>query len=124
DLAEGAPPMVLATNWMTYALKTKDASTKTHSLLRAYHWYQESLTSADDKTRTLIDIQLQDIAKMLPEEYRIGEITSELRKIDVPSGPVYGCVFSPDGKRFVATGYDGAIRVFNTKTGKEIRQLD
>src|SRR5205085_7234404 len=65
-----------------------------------------------------------DIVNLLPAEYRIGEIAVELKKIDVPYGPVYGCDFTPDAKRFVITGYDNALHLYNTKTGKAIRRLD
>jgi WD40 repeat protein len=108
----------LATNKMT------DAAMKTQALMRAYHWYQESLAGAADDQRVLIESKLQEITNLLPADYRIGEISTELKKVDVFSGPVYGCAFSPDGKRFIATGYDGALHVYNTKTYKEVRQLD
>lgn len=124
DLAEDTNPFLRATNWNTFALNTTDAAMKTQARLRAYHWYQESLNSATDKTRTEIEAKLQEIASLLPVEYRIGEITSELKKVDVFSGPVYGCAFSPDAKRFITTGYDGALRIYNTKTYKEVRQFE
>src|SRR5207249_4234728 len=61
---------------------------------------------------------------LLPADYRIGEINTELKKIDVPTGPVYGCAFSTDGKRILTTGYDGSLRLFNAKTYKQLRQFD
>jgi hypothetical protein len=116
---------VVALGWFMFASsKTTDASMKTQALLRAYHWYQENLSTAKDDQRMLIESKLLEISSLLPAEYRIGEITSELKKIDVFSGPVYGCAFTPDGKRFIATGYDGALRIYNAKTYKEVRQLD
>src|SRR6202043_3635704 len=106
-------------------IASKDASVdpamRTQVLLHAYQWFQESLESANDKTRAKIDATLLEIAKMLPAEYRSGEITTELKKIDVPSGPVYGGAFSPNGRRVLITAYDGALRLFNTKTGNESR---
>lgn len=115
----------VALGWFTFANdKATDAAMKTQALLRAYHWYQENLSTAKDDQRMLIESKLQEISDMLPVEYRIGQITSELKKIDAPSGPVYGCAISPDGKRFLITGYDGALRLYNTKTFKEVRQLD
>jgi WD40 repeat protein len=116
---------VVALGWYNFASnKTLDPAMRTQALLRSYHWYQENLAEADDKERMLIDAKLQEIINLLPSEYRMGEITTELKKIDVPSGPVYGCDVAPDGKRFVITGYDGAVRVFNTRTAKEVSQLD
>ncbi len=120
-----APRRVVALGWYLFATdKTVDPAMRTHALLRAYHWYQENLVDASDKDRALIDGKLQEIIKLLPSEFRMGEITSELKKFDVPSGPVYGSAFAPDGRRFLSTGYDGALRLFSTKTGKELRRLD
>jgi hypothetical protein len=116
---------VVALGWFTFATSpTADEAMKTHALLRAYHWYQENLSNAGEEQRKLIESKLIQISELLPAEYRIGEISTELKKVDVFSGPVYGCAFSPDGKRFITTGYDGALRLFNTKTYKEARQLE
>ena len=120
---KGQNPRAIAQGWMTGESST-DPTFKNQALLRASHWYLESLQSATDKDRSEIDDKLQQIAKALPAEYRIGEITSELKKIDVPSGPVYAAAFAPDGKRFLITGYDNALHLFNTKTYKEVRQLE
>src|ERR1051325_2290207 len=121
DLAGPSVPgarRIVALGWFNFGTdKTTDPALKTHAPPRADHWYQENRVGADDKDRALIDGKLQDIIKLLPSEYRMGEITTELKKIDVPSGPVYGVAFAPDGKRFLTTGYDGSLHLFNTKTG-------
>jgi WD domain, G-beta repeat len=116
---------VVALGWYLFGTnQTTDPSMKTQALLRAYQWYQENLTGAGDDQRTMIEAKLLDISALLPADYRIGEISGELKKVDLHSGPVYGCAFSPDGKRFLTTGYDGNLHLFNTKSFKEIRQLD
>ncbi|MBI2804745.1 MAG: WD40 repeat domain-containing protein [Planctomycetes bacterium] len=116
---------VLALGWYLFGTGANtDAALKTQALLRAYHWYQENLAGADDKDRMLIESKLIEISNLLPAEYRIGEITTELKKIVVPTGPVYGCAFGPDGRRFIITGYDGNLHLFNTKTYKELKQYD
>lgn len=124
ERGETVTPIFLAKGWHIQGATLPDATMKTNALMRAYHWYQESLNGADDKTRAEVDLNLLDIAKKLPAEYRFGEITAELKKVDLPSGPVYGAAFSPDAKRFVTTGYDGVLRVFSTKTYKDIRTLE
>ncbi len=124
DLAGSDTPFTTAERWQRFAGDATDGTMKTNALLRAYHWYQESYPTADDKWKAVIDERIKEIADILPAEYRIGEIKSELKKIDMNSGPVYGCAFSPDGKRFIATGYDGTLRLFNAKTYKEIRTLE
>lgn len=124
ELGEKVQPLAQAKGWHVHGATLTDSTMRTNALLRAYHWYQESLSTADEKTRAEIDLNLLDIAKRLPVDYRIGDISAEIKKVDIFSGPVYGSAFSPDARRFVTTGYDGAIRVFNTKTFKEIRQLE
>jgi len=115
----------VALGWYLVATsKDSDPAMTTQALLRAFHWYQENLSDASDSERANIEGKLKDINNLLPAAYRIGEITSELKKIDVFSGPVYGCAFSPDGKRFLTSGYDNNLHLYNAKTFKEIRQLD
>ena len=124
DLSGSEVPFTTAERWQQFASKAEPGNMKTNALLRAYYWYQESYPSADDRWKPIIDERIKEIADALPAEYRIGEIKSELKKIDVPSGPVYGCAFSPDSKRFITTGYDGALHLFNARTYKELRTLD
>jgi hypothetical protein len=124
DDLQGARSRVIGLGWYEFAATSSEAAARTQAYLRAYHWLQESLNGASDPERREIDALLRDIADALPAEYRIGEIKSELKRVDSPSGPVYGCAFSPDGKRFITTGYDGALHLFNARTYKEIRQLD
>jgi WD40 repeat protein len=123
DLTESELPITMADDWHLLASRMTDEPMKTQALLRAYHWYQESYPTADEKWKAFIDERIKEISAILPAEYRIGEIKAELKKIDA-SGPVYGCAFSPDGKRFIATGYDGTLRLFNAKTYKEIRSFE
>jgi WD40 repeat protein len=116
---------IVALGWYQFATgEQTDPAMKTQALLRSFHWYQENLVDANDKERALIESKLQEISNMLPPEYRIGEITAELKKIDVNAGPVYGCAISPDGRRLLATGYNGNLVLFNAKTFKEQRQLE
>jgi WD40 repeat protein len=124
DDLQGANSRSIGLGWYRYAITSTDKAVKTQALLRAYHWFQESLNGASDVERSQIDALLREIADALPPEYRIGEIKSELKRVDLPSGPVYGCAFSPEGKRFITTGYDGALHLFNARTFKEFRQLD
>jgi WD40 repeat protein len=121
-IKKGAVPK-LASDWLEES-KSLDPALRTQALLRAEHWYLESLASAGDKTRADIDARLHEIAKLLPGAYRIGEIVSEWKKIDVPAGPVYGCSFTPDARRFICTGYDGTLLLYDTRTGKEIRRFE
>jgi hypothetical protein len=124
DLIETEHPVNKADHWHLYASRTTDKAMKTQALLRANHWYLESYPTANEKWKAFIDARVKEIAELLPPEYRSGEITTELKKVEFYSGPVYGCAFTPDARRFLATGYDGALRIFNTRTGKEVRQLD
>jgi WD40 repeat protein len=124
DLTDTDHPINKADSWDLYASRATDQTMKTQALLRAYYWYQESYATSNEKWKALSEKRLKEIAAILPAEYRIGEITTELKKIDIHSGPVYSSAFSPDGKRFITSGYDNHLHLFNAKTFKEIRQLD
>ncbi len=123
DLSEKISPLSKGDDLASFRHQDRRRRHENAKALRAYHWYQESYPTADDKAKTFIDKQVAEIAAILPAEYRIGEIKSELKKIDA-FGPVYGCSFSPDGKRFITTGYDNTLRLYSTQTFKEIRQLE
>jgi hypothetical protein len=112
----------VAMNWRAAADKLEPAF-QTQARLRAYYWFQQALVDANEKTRPLIDSKLKEIADVLPPEYRIGEISSELKKLDV-IGPVYGCAIAPDSRRFIVTGYDGSLRTYSAKTYKEVSALE
>lgn len=122
ELKEDPPALALGEAWLEYGLGA-EPSLKAQALLHAYSWFQESYPSAEEEQKPRIDNFMKRIAAALPPEYRIGEIRVELKKLDLP-GPVYGCAISGDGKRVLATGYDGAVRLINARTYKEIRTLD
>jgi WD40 repeat protein len=113
----------VAAAWAEYAKHSKDDRPRLQGLLHAYQLYLQALPFADDRLRATIDGELHAITSVLPPEYRAGEITTELRKIDSTSGPVYDAAFSPDGRKVLATGYDGSLRLYDTRTGKELRSL-
>jgi hypothetical protein len=95
-----------------------------NALMHAYQLYLQALADADVSGHDAIEARLQKLLQELPPEYRVGEITAELRKIDLPSGPVYDAALSPDGRRLIAAAYDGSLRLIDARTGKEQRRLD
>jgi hypothetical protein len=122
--AKGAAAMAeAASEWEGLAQKA-DELPRVQALLHAYQLYLEALPFVDGPQRTSIEGRLQAITKELPPEYRAGEITTELRKIDAPAGPVYAAAFSPDGRKIIAAAYDGSLRLWEARTGKELRRLD
>ncbi len=95
-------------------------------LLRSYHWYEQMLADngTSGKSSTQLESRMLDIMKRVPPEYRVGEITQELKRCDGQFGPVYAAVFSPDGRRILSGGADGSVRLWDAKTGKELKRLD
>jgi hypothetical protein len=126
DLAEprdAAAQRRLAESWHRFGLKQDGGPAAAHALLRAYHWYQQVLADADTD-RAGIEKQLDEINERLPAELRIGEIATEFRRCEGHSGPVYAAAFAPDGRKAVSAGADSALRLWDTRTGKELRRLD
>jgi hypothetical protein len=122
--AKGASAVAkAAAAWEDFAKHSKDDRPRIQGLLHAYQLYLQALPFADDRLRATIESELQAIGHVLPPEYRAGEITTELRKIDSPAGPVYDAAFSPDGGKAIVTGYDGSLRLYDIRTGKELRAL-
>jgi hypothetical protein len=112
-----------ASKWELLSTQEKELP-RIQALLHAYQLYLQALPDLDEKQRQAVENRLRVITETLPAEYRAGEITQELRKIDSLAGPVYGAAFSPDGRKVIATSYDGSLRLWDTRTGKELRRLD
>ena len=108
--------------WVKFAKGTKDAP-RIHALLHAYELCLKALPCVGEAERDALEARLAEINALLPSEYRAGEITTELKKIDL-QGPVYSAAFSPDGRKIVAAAYDGSLRILDSRTGKELRRLD
>jgi len=122
--------LYLASNWFGLAevelaevKELKDAA-RIQMLLRSYHWYQLALGTAPTKEIDDIERMMYRITANLPAEYKVGEITTEIRKCDGHSGPVYCAAFSPDGKKIISAGADGYLRLWDVRTGKELRHID
>jgi hypothetical protein len=124
-LTKSLTPTDAADRWVKFADgKGIEVPARINALLHAYQLYLKALPAADASLRKSIEARLAEVNSALPAEYRAGQITSELRKIDVKSGPVYAAAFSPDGRKIIGGGYDGSLRLWDSKTGKELRRLD
>jgi WD40 repeat protein len=121
--SKSATPLDAAARWVKFARGTNGLP-RVNALLHAYQLYHRNLGTADAAQRKAIEARLEEVNSELPPEYRAGEITTELRRIDSPPGPVYSAAFSPDGKRIIGSAYDGSLRLWDTKNGKELRRLD
>lgn len=123
DPRKGVDQVAVAEGWLKVSAAL-EASMKPQAILRSYHWFLQALGDLDGDLRKEVQKKLDSILAKLPPEYQIGEINGELRKCEGNYGPVYGLSFSPDGKKLVAGGADGALHVYDVRTGKESRRLD
>lgn len=110
--------------WRLYA-KTLPENMRPQALLRSYQWYLKALAIPDEAVSPAdIEKRLQATNDLLPTELRVGEIVGEHKKCEGHFAPVYGGAFAPDGKKAVSASADGSLRLWDTKTGKELRRLD
>src|SRR5262249_2200619 len=50
-------------------------------------------------------------------------LSPELHKLAGHQGPVFGVDFNPDGTGVVSCGNDGAVKIWDARTGKEVRSF-
>lgn len=114
--------LALAEAWWKLADKA-DAASKTQLLLHAYQWYQQAYLQVDDPPRGTIEVRMKTINSLLPPLYRSGEIVGEVRKFEGQTA-IYGVGVSADGRKVVGGGSDATVRLWDGRTGKEVRRFD
>ena len=122
--ADAAPRQLgLANAWRKQA-DSEQGLAKTQTLLHAYDWYLKAAAQSDPQIRAAAERSMKAITEAIPPEYRLGEITTEIRRLDGPGGPVFAVAFGPDSRKVVSGGADTAVRVWDARGGKELRRLD
>jgi hypothetical protein len=114
---------LLGQRWAEAAAKRKGPA-HTHMLLRASHWYQLALPQLRGPEQSTVAKRLATINALLPPEYRAGDITIEIRRLDGHRGPVFGVAVAPDGRKAVSGSADSTVRLWDIRTGKELRRFD
>jgi WD40 repeat protein len=79
----------------------------------------------------IVDLTITPDKKTLVTSDKTGEVkiwdlanrAAALHTITLKN-PITGFAMSPDGSRFATTGQDNVVKVFNVKTGKELRSWD
>jgi hypothetical protein len=120
---DAAQQAELADKWLQISRKHK-GSMAVHLLLRAFHWDVQALAGLDGEARKRVEKRMEEITKLLPPEYRAGEISEEIRKIAGSGGPVYAVALTPDGTHALSGGADANIYVWDSASGKGIRRLE
>ena len=92
---------------------------------RALHWYQRAVPKLAGLTRVRVERELRELAKVFPVPTVTPEIVVELLRIPNPhAGGTSTAVVSADGRLILSGGYgDKVVRVWDAKTGKEMKQL-
>jgi WD40 repeat protein len=120
---DAGPQAELADKWFQIFRKYK-GKMAVHLLLRAYYWDVQALAGLEGDARKRVEKRMEAITKLLPPEYRAGEIVQEIRKIVGNGMPVYAVALSPDGTRAASGGGDNNVYLWDWATGKEIRRLE
>jgi hypothetical protein len=123
DPQKAKDQVAVAAGWYEEAKQLKDVA-QINALLRSYRWGQQALAQLDDKERMQVEATLAAINKLLPAEYRIGEIVTEVKHFDGHTGPVFGVALSTDGRKVVSGGADSSVRLWDVKNSKEQRRFD
>ena len=54
--------------------------------------------------------------------FNVGD-AKEIANVDLLSGGLFTCDFSPNGKEVAAAGFDGQVRIIDASNGKMIKTL-
>jgi len=120
---DAGPQAELADKWFQIS-RNLEGKMAVNVLLRAFHWDVQALAGLDGDARKRVEKRMEEITKLLPPEYRAGEIAEEIRKISGNGGPIYAVALSPDGNRALSGGADNNITLWDSATGKDIRRLE
>jgi hypothetical protein len=123
DPQKAGDQLKLGEGWTIQGKKLIDVA-QVNALLRAYRWFQQALAQLDEGARPKVEAAMALVNEMLPAEYKIGEIVTEVKRFDGHTGPVFGVAFSVDGKKVASGGADGSVRLWDVKAGKEQRRFD
>jgi WD40 repeat protein len=55
--------------------------------------------------------------------YSITDLEKAILTLSGIQGPIYSIVYQPNGKQLAVGGYDGAVRLFDAKTGSLVKQF-
>jgi WD40 repeat protein len=119
---DAAAQHALGSGWEKAAADV-EGDARSRILRHALDWYLDAAEGFKGKPRAQALARVKKINDALPQEYRLGEVAGEARRIEAGSNPLYRAVFSPNGKRIAAGGMDYTVLLWDTRTGKELRTL-
>lgn len=150
---EGAKQAEIADAWVALSEKTEDDDEKPLMRARAAEWYEKAVTGLEGLTKKRVEKDLAEIKAELdalakstkgpvrkPRKKLVDNLIascdddSHVKIWDVNTGEVkqsfklgsyyaYSVDFSPDGKRLVAAGYRGEMKLWDVEAGKLITKM-
>ncbi len=121
---------------LTFRAPTAEEKAKIDKLLKDFdndsYDVREAATVAMRAIGSIAEPALQAAAtdgpsaevRMRARETRQAILDDPLRRLTGHTGAVTAMAFSPNGKTFATGGEDGTIRLWDPRTGKELRRLD
>jgi WD40 repeat protein len=106
-----------------YDLAKADMGTgKLPCFRRAYHWYEQAVAGLSGITKTQTEQRIKELDAM--PGFKLPELVGLIRIFEGHTDAVRGLAVSGDGRQALSGGADRVLRVWDIRTGKELRRLE